>query len=284
MPDLLKILECPICRGELTFNDDPELFKCIHCEYVISSENKIPLFTEPPSDLNPSEKLARGPDTGTPWRRANWRFLEEQLSKIDHRATILDVGAGRGDFSAAFSNRPCIALDIYPYPEVDIVCDLTRVNPFRHASFDAIFLLNVLEHVYDAPTLLNVLRETLKPGGVLVVAIPFMVKIHQAPIDYLRFTQYALEHLGNENNLETVHLEGYYDPIFFLEEGIGNLQNAYLPTLSGNRRHYARILLSSIKNLANLLRSAIGDGACQPPNQVRSKAPTGYHVVYRKPL
>ena len=71
-----------------------------------------------------------------------------------------------------------LALDIYPYPEVDVVCDLTQVNPFRENSFDAIVLMNVLEHVFATGVFLSELAKLLKPGGRLLVAIPFLLKVH----------------------------------------------------------------------------------------------------------
>ena len=283
-PYLLENIRCPVCTSEFIFDEFTKKFACTSCDYAVNSQHGIPLFTPPPPDLIPSEKLERGPRVGTPWRKANWGFLLEQVAALEQEALILDVGAGRGDFSAAFKGRSYLALDVYPYPEVDLVCDLTQRNPFHPARFDAIVLMNVMEHIFDTHAIMATLRQLLKPNGILIVAIPFMVKIHQAPVDYVRFTHYALQRLGDDHRLETVLVEGYYDPIFFLEEGIGNLRNAFLPTLKGNQHHFARIMLSGIQNLANLLRSATGEGTCQPPSQVRSKAPTGYHIVYRKPV
>ena len=230
----------------------------------------------------PSEKIQRGPQIGTPWRQANWRFLERQITGLHREAVILDVGAGRGDFAAVFEGRTAIALDVYPYPEIDIVCDLTQADPFRPNSFDAVTLMNVLEHVYDTHTLLGTLARLLKPGGVLFVAIPFMVKMHQTPVDFVRYTHFALERLGEDHGLALDLLEGYYDPVFFLGEGIGNLRWGVLPTLKGGRRYLARTLLAGIQALSNGLGAVLGNGRTADPSTARSMAPTGYHVVYRK--
>ena len=135
-PYLLECLECLNCGGDLLFSDELEQYTCKSCPQVIKSENRVPLFTQPPIGMVPSERTERGVDIGTPWRKANWRFLEDQVVKLDSQAIILDVGAGRGDFSAAFVGRPYLALDVYPYPEVDIVCDLTQVNPFRRDTIE----------------------------------------------------------------------------------------------------------------------------------------------------
>jgi SAM-dependent methyltransferase len=221
-------------------------------------------------------------DTGTPWRKANWRFLETQLTQLPGEARVLDVGAGRGDFAALTNRFQTIALDIYPYPEVDLVCDLTLRNPFRQTSFDAVVLMNVLEHVYDTHALLARLAELLKPGGILIVAIPFLVKLHQTPVDFVRYTHYALERFAGEHGLTCEILEGYYDPLFLLSEGTGNIKNAYLPTLPRAKRIGARLLMSSIQFFVRGLQILIGSGQARSPQEMRSQAPTGYHIVYRK--
>ena len=219
---------------------------------------------------------------GTPWRQANWRFLQQHVDLLPADALILDVGAGRGDFAAALQKHRSVALEVYPYPEVDLVCDLTRANPFRPASFDAILLLNVLEHVYDTHALLGTLSDLLKPGGVLLIAIPFMVKLHQTPVDFVRYTHFALQRLGEDHNLQIDLIEGYYDPVFFLGEGLGNLRNAALPELKGARRWTARLVISFAQYLANVLQRILGPGKAINPGLTKSMAPTGYQIVYRK--
>lgn len=286
-PELLSVLQCPVCSGVLA--QKSAFLECLACgnptpiRQSIPAGSEIPVFTEPPPGMQASEILARSPEMGTPWRRANWGFLKDQLNLLPSQALILDVGAGRGDFVAALTGRRYIELEVYPYPEIDIVCDLTQLNPFRPECFDAILLFNVLEHVYDTHTLLSVLSKILKPGGVLLVAIPFMVKIHQAPVDYVRYTHYALQRLGEEHNLMVESLYGYYDPTFFLGEGTGNLRNSVLPALPRSRRLMSRIILAGIQSLANLLGSLVGPGKLLLPEKTRSLAPTGYHIVFRKP-
>lgn len=279
---LLDLLLCPACGGTLI--QESERLRCSQCRQEVTCTNGIPIFTSVSEDIRPSEKLARGPDTGTPWRQANWRFLETQLGRLPKEARILDVGAGRGDFAALTDRFQTIALDIYPYPEIDLVCDLTLSNPFKPASFDAVVLMNVLEHVYDTHALLGRIAEIVKPGGVLILAIPFLVKLHQTPVDFVRYTHYALERFAGEHGLMCETLEGYYDPLFLLSEGTGNIKNAYLPTLPRVKRMGARLFMGGMQLFANGLQSLIGPGQTRPPQEMRSQAPTGYQILYRKNL
>jgi len=287
-PYLLGLLRCDRCSGALIMDGSRSSLVCQVCGHKITlhpvegAGHLIPLFTQPPPEMLPSEKMERGPGLGTPWRQANWRFVQVQADRMPQGSLILDVGAGRGDFAAAMQYHRPVALEVYPYPEVDVVCDLTQVNPFQADSFDAIFLLNVLEHVYDTHALLATLAGLLKPGGRLVMAIPFMVKIHQAPIDFVRYTHFALQRLGENHNLRVKTLEGYYDPVFFLGEGIGNLRWTVIPTLHGIKRYLARAVLLGMRTLTRVLGATVPTGNTHPPAQARSMAPTGYHVVYEK--
>lgn len=304
--ELLGLLVCPDCRGELELQErggersgeQIQQLLCKSCARSIPLHQGIPLFTQAPEDLVPSPRIERGPGIGTPWRQANWRFLESELDRLPQGAHVLDVGAGRGDFAAAFEKRShrltWTALEVYPYPEVDIVCDLTQHNPFRQASFDAVLLLNVLEHVYDTHALLETISDILKPGGVLIVAIPFMVKVHQAPVDFVRYTHFALARLAEQHGFQVERLEGYYDPLFFLGEGIGNLKNAVLPEMKGPGRRLAVVFVRGISLLAGMLGSVLGPGKTlqiypaarmypsAPTEQTKSMTPTGYHILYRK--
>lgn len=281
-PELLSVLHCPDCSGELNYQAPAQQLICLSCGMTTRLENGIPIFSEPPAAMVPSEKIDRGPGMGTAWRQANWKFLHAQVTRLSSDGLILDVGAGRGDFSAALQNHHSLALEVYPYPEVDLVCDLTRINPFRPASFEAVLLLNVLEHVYDSHALLETLSSLLKPGGVLIIAVPFMVKLHQTPVDFVRYTHFALQRLGEDHSLQMELIEGYYDPVFFLGEGLGNIRNAALPEQKGFRRWAARFVLAGIQILVNALQRILGPGRALDPSRTRSMAPTGYQIVFRK--
>ena len=277
---LLTLIHCDLCGHELALED--AALGCANCGRCVPLQDSIPIFTPPPPGLQLSERIVRGPEVGTPWRRANWRFLAEQVAALDSEAVILDVGAGRGDFADLFQGRAYLALEVYPYPEVDIVCDLTHSNPFRATSLDTILLMNVLEHVYDTHALLASLAEMLKPDGVILIAIPFLVKMHQEPVDFVRYTHHALERMGADHGLALELLEGFYDPISLLGEGAGNLKHAVLPGLRGFRHYAGRLLLLGMEALSAAMRQVVGAGQVRRPQEARSHAPTGYHVVYRK--
>jgi SAM-dependent methyltransferase len=141
--------------------------------------------------------------------------------------------------------------------------------------------MNVLEHVFDTRTFLNELVKLIKPGGKLIVAVPFLLKEHQAPFDFVRFTQFSLRRWGEECGLEVESLEGYYDPIFLMEQGSRNLQHTVFPGLPKLRNYLARWLLSIADVFASRVGALVGKGYTRVPESEQSPAPIGYHVVYR---
>jgi SAM-dependent methyltransferase len=281
-PCLAERLVCPRCGNDLDINERVGEYGCLNCDFGGKLHAGIPLFVEVAGDIQPFEKKLRGPNYGSPWRQANWRFLQEQIRALAHDAVLLDVGAGHGDFADIFEGREAILLDVYPYPEIDVVCNLTSTVPFRASSFDAVVLMNVLEHVYDSRALFKVVNSLLKPGGIFVVAVPFLLKVHQAPYDFVRYTHFGLQRLGQDFGFELLSLEGYFDPIFLMGESWRNIERCELGRLSRIQRAASRGLLWGIKSAASILEGWVGKGYTQPSEQAISPAPIGYHAVYRK--
>ena len=44
--------------------------------------------------------------------------------------------------------------------------------PFSESSFDAAFILDVLEHIDEDETVLREIRRVLRPGGSLLITVP----------------------------------------------------------------------------------------------------------------
>jgi SAM-dependent methyltransferase/DNA-directed RNA polymerase subunit RPC12/RpoP len=279
---LQKIIICPNCGSEFN-RQDPQYWICGSCGLKIIIQNGKPVFTPIPQEIIPSEKLDRSADSGSRWRQANWKFVESQLSTLDAEAIILDIGAGRGDFSELFAGKKYLALEIYPYPEIDLVCDLSLCVPFGENTFDCVTLLNVCEHVPDPKTLLTTVFRLLKPGGQAVITIPFLLKIHQAPVDYARYTHFALEKMGKDIGFEISLMEGFYDPAGLIGETARYYRFWELPNLNSFQRIIARLFLSEISVDNFFLELISGRGHLKNPHQTNYPAPTGYHIVFKKP-
>jgi SAM-dependent methyltransferase len=114
------------------------------------------------------------------------------------KGLVLDIGSADGHMRSWLRNCEYIGLD-YPVTaqgmygtRPDIFADGAAL-PLTDASIDTVLLLEVLEHVRDARAVLHEITRVLKPGGVLLLSIPFLYPLHDAPHDYRRYTAPGLE-------------------------------------------------------------------------------------------
>ena len=64
--------------------------------------------------------------------------------------------------------------------------------PFAPDSVDHVLLLDVLEHIPEPDRCLAEIRRILKRDGTLTVQVPFMYPVHDAPLDFHRWTRFGL--------------------------------------------------------------------------------------------
>jgi SAM-dependent methyltransferase len=279
--ELLDLMECPKCHADLLEKGDQGLV-CSKCGSTFKSLEGIPLFTGVPQTIQPWEKVERGPDKGTAWRKSNWKFLDSLVSKLPAEAKILDVGAGHGDFADIFTGRRYFSLDIVPYPEVDLVVDLGEVNPFKENAFDAVVLMNVLEHVYDSRGLMKSIARIVAPGGCVVITVPFLLKVHQAPFDFSRYTPYFIEKMAADSGLQVESLQGYYDPQYLLNESLGNVWQYSIDSQPKLQQFLAKVMVAVAQHTINDLGMLTRKGFTAPYASQPNPAPVGYLVVLRK--
>jgi SAM-dependent methyltransferase len=103
---------------------------------------------------------------------------------------ILDCGSGSK--SEEFPN--VVQMDIVALPRVDVLAANQRL-PFDDGALDAVFSLDVLEHVDDPFACARELARVLRPGGVLYVDVPFMQAEHGYPHHYFNATRMGLQRL-----------------------------------------------------------------------------------------
>ena len=279
--EILDLMNCPQC-GAVLIEKSSESLACSKCDYTARMVQGIPLFTDVPATIEPWEKVERGPDKGTAWRKSNWKFLNGFVSSLPAKAKILDVGAGHGDFADIFEGRQYYSLDIVPYPEVDLVADLGEVNPFKDAAFDVVVLMNVLEHVYESRSLLKSIARIVTPGGSVVITVPFLLKVHQAPFDFARYTPYFIEKMAADAGLQVESLQGYYDTQYLLNESLGNAWQYSIKTQPRSQQFVARWLVFIIQRLVNWFGKVTRKGFIDTTQSQPNPAPVGYLVVLRK--
>jgi SAM-dependent methyltransferase len=123
---------------------------------------------------------------------------------------LLDLGCGKAPFYGLYreyvSETVCIdwGNSLHGCDYLDAECDLTKDLPFADASFDSILLSDVLEHIPTPDLLWREMGRLLKPGGKLLLSVPFFYWLHEDPYDYYRYTKYALRRFAEVNGFEII--------------------------------------------------------------------------------
>ena len=112
------------------------------------------------------------------WRNANeerMRFqVATKLARVYPGSRVLDIGSRNGDLRRYLPHVQYTGMDIAPEfaaPNV-IAWDVANGLPFQDASFDAVFMVEVLEHVPAPYLTAQEIYRALRPGGVWVVSVP----------------------------------------------------------------------------------------------------------------
>jgi len=125
------------------------------------------------------------------------------------RGKLIDIGCGDMPFREFVIDRVNVydGLDIYPHSWVTYVGNVEDMFMVKDESYDTVLCLEVLEHVSDPFLAVREICRILKPGGVLILSVPHLSRLHDEPLDYYRFTQYGVQNLLEKAGLVLIALE-----------------------------------------------------------------------------
>ena len=140
---------------------------------------------------------AGAPADPEPWAWERRRAL--LLGEARPGERVLDLGCGAGRFVAALRAAGAdpvgvelaeAALEraraVAPGADLRLLEDDGSI-PLEHGSVDLVWCSEVLEHVADGAHLLQEARRVLRPGGRVLVTVPYHGRIQAALIALLRF-------------------------------------------------------------------------------------------------
>ena len=168
--EIFDVVECTKCTLRFTQRvpDEAHIGKYYQSDdYISHTDSKKGLF-------NNVYQLVRGFALGSK-RRLVEEFTKSQQKKM------LDYGCGTGAFLHEMKLNGWDVSGIEPDPgAAKKAMELTAsdvkapsaLDSFEPASFDAITLWHVLEHVHTLNETLKKLKLALKPGGFLFIAVP----------------------------------------------------------------------------------------------------------------
>lgn len=128
-----------------------------------------------------------------PVRGAIDREIKKLASQINkENINILEIGCGGKSYKKFFPKSEWITTDINETEDSDEIADVTQLR-YEKNSFDVVFCISVLEHVFEYEKAISEMHRVLKKNGMLVLQMPFAYPIHDAPNDFWRFTSFSFK-------------------------------------------------------------------------------------------
>lgn len=113
------------------------------------------------------------------------RWMAQNLEDFVASDEILELGCGDASFTrdlARFTKNVFaidvsskqVAINTQKYPAIRFIThDLSEALPFADNRFQAVWCSEVLEHLFDPGFALREMHRVLKPGGFIMVTVPY---------------------------------------------------------------------------------------------------------------
>ena len=194
--ELLQMLCCPACRGELAYHTDHNEMSCATCGFTYPIIDGIPILF--PTDVKArfeqlfkrswdSEERAEVYDRFVEWRES---FMDMHNHVGETRATLsvlgalppgwlLDCGCGNGRFFQQYpSHVSAVGVDASLNllrickrrgRATRLVCAELEHLPFKEGIFDRTVSVRVLQHIHDQARAVADMVRVLRPGGEIIL-------------------------------------------------------------------------------------------------------------------
>jgi SAM-dependent methyltransferase len=214
-------------------------------------------------------------------------YIRQWIAALKKDSRLLDIGAGpmpykplvqslgldyhSHDFQKyeAVQGDPGLQSEEWPVYGHDYVCDITELEA---KGFDYSICTEVLEHVPNPAAALRNIAQSVKPGGEILITLPFSSRMHQAPYWFSAgLSKYWFEYHAPLNSLEVTKVTIAGD---FVDQMISELEQLLNPIKIGPAR-VGRLMIKILKRMETFLRS-------QLPKDLLESGGIGIYVELRK--
>ncbi|HMG68837.1 MAG TPA: class I SAM-dependent methyltransferase [Chitinophagaceae bacterium] len=129
--------------------------------------------------------------------------LLKKIKKYSPQLTgrMLDFGCGSKPYKSLFTNvSEYIGLDYeseghaHTNESIDVMYDGKKI-PFPDDYFDSVLSSEVFEHIFNLEEIIPEISRVMKKQAKILITCPFVWQEHEIPVDYARYTQFALKYL-----------------------------------------------------------------------------------------
>lgn len=158
----------------------------------------------------------------------------------------LDIGCGQKPYEKLFNSTQYIGLEI-DSPEnrqnkkANYFYDGTNF-PFQDNEFDSIITNQVFEHVFNPGVFLQEISRVLKPGGMLLITVPFVWDEHEQPYDYARYSSFGLRSILEKYGFKIIEYKKSINDIRLIFQ----LVNDYIYKKTVTKNVYLNLLTTFI--------------------------------------
>ena len=149
------------------------------------------------------------------------------------KGTLLDIGAGTGDFLLEAKKQNWITTGIEPNDKAKQIAIQkgvsfgTNLEELANESFDVISMWHVLEHVPNLEEHIAILKRLLKPNGTIIIAVPnfksYDAKYYKefwaaydVPRHLWHFSKTAIEKLFGDQNMQLKKVKPMWFDSFYV--------------------------------------------------------------------
>jgi SAM-dependent methyltransferase len=144
-------------------------------------------------------------------RRALFVAIRNLAPQVSGR--ILDFGCGSKPYKSLFGHASeYVGVDLqvtghdHQDSRIDVFYD-GQTLPFADSQFDSVISFEVFEHVFNLPEILSEIHRVTRPGGKLLLSVPFAWNEHEIPYDFARYTSFGISHLLRGAGYEIIELK-----------------------------------------------------------------------------
>jgi SAM-dependent methyltransferase len=121
--------------------------------------------------------------------------LTEFFPQLD--GAVLDIGCGSKPYRALIPAKSYVGVELdTPRTRASFAADVYydgRTLPLAAGCFDAVLCSQVFEHVFTPAEFLREINRVLRPGGPLLLTVPFVWDEHEQPQDFARYSSFGLK-------------------------------------------------------------------------------------------